>query len=315
MGCSRLIIADAQAYRKTRHSVRPKPYNFWNCSALGSVTIELNLMRRISLTLAEIVVLAVATGAQQSPKATDQSAQEPEAPVANPGRPTVSTPATLTPSGYFQFETGMLSAWTSPQFSSQTSANEVIKFAVCRRVELLAEVEPVAHSVAGGLSSNDTGGVSLGVQEVLYPGEGAKPTVAMSYFHSVYGGNAPDLDVGSPTNSALLLASADIKKFHYDANLFFTEVVNGPVRRDQFGQSLSISHPLTTRFGLSGEIWHFTQPFIRSNAVGNLWALSYSANKDLVFDAGFDHGLTNTSTHWEVVAGFTYLLPRRMLRH
>jgi hypothetical protein len=29
---------------------------------------------------------------------------------ANPGRPTVSTPATLTPPGYLQFETGSLGA-------------------------------------------------------------------------------------------------------------------------------------------------------------------------------------------------------------
>jgi hypothetical protein len=272
-------------------------------------------MGRYSLTLAEIVLLAIAAVAQQSPEATNQSVSDPDAPVANPGRPTVSTPAILTPAGYFQFESGVLSAWTSPEFSSQISANEVIKFAICRRIELLAGVEPIAHSDVGGASNNDAGGVSLGVQGVLYPGEGAKPTISASYFHSVYGGSAPDLDIGSPTNSALLLASADVKKFHYDANLFLNEVVNGPLRRGQFGQSLSVSRPLTTRFGLSGEIWHFTQPFIRNNAVGNLWALSYSASKDLVFDAGFDHGLTNTSTHWEVLAGFTYLLPRRMLRH
>ena len=156
--------------------------------------------------------------------------------------------------------------------------------------------------------------MSLGIQAVLFPGEGAKPTISGSYFHSVYGGHAPDLDIGSSTNSVLLLASADIEKFHYDANLFFNEVVNDPVRRGQFGQSLSVSHPLTTRFGLSGEIWNFTQPFIRGNAIGNLWALSYSSRKDLVFDAGFDRGLTNTSTQWEVFVGFTYLVPHRMFR-
>jgi hypothetical protein len=276
--------------------------------------IELKLMRRLSLTLAEIVLLTVVAGAQQSPKTTDQSVPDPDAPAANPGRPTVSTPATLTPAGYFQFESGVLRAGNSPEFSSQTSANEVIKFAACRRIELLAGAEPIAHSVVGGSSHNDPGGVSLGVQSVLYPGEGVKPTIAMSYFHSVYGGSAPDLDVGSPTNSTLLLASADIKKFHYDTNLFFNEVVNGPVRRAQLGESLSVSHPLTTRLGLSGEIWHFTQPFIGGNAVGNLWALSYSATKDLVFDAGFDRGLTNTSTQWEVFAGFTYLVPHRFRR-
>jgi hypothetical protein len=273
-------------------------------------------MRRYRLTLAAIVVLAVAAGAQQAPKdASDVSAQDPGGPIANPGRPTVSTPATLTPRGYFQFETGELSASKSAEFSSQTSVNEVVKFAVSRRIELLAGIEPVAYSRRGGQSSNDAGAVSLGAQAVVYPGEGAMPTISASYFHSVYGGSAPDLDIGSSRNSVLLLGSGDLKKFHYDANLFFNEVVNDPVRRAQFGQSLSVSHPLSAKFGLSGEIWHFTQPFLRGNAVGNLWALSYSANKDLVFDGGFDHGLSNTSTRWEVFAGFTYLLPHRMFRH
>ena len=36
----------------------------------------------------------------------------PELPAANPGRPTVSTPATLTPVGYLQFENGGLFAET-----------------------------------------------------------------------------------------------------------------------------------------------------------------------------------------------------------
>jgi hypothetical protein len=185
---------------------------------------------------------------------------------------------------------------------------------VSRRIELLAGFEPVTHSRAGPASSNDAGGVLLGVQTVLYQGEGAKPTFSASYFHSVYGGTAPDLDIGSSNNSVLLLASADVKKFHYDANAFFNEVVSDPIRRAQFGQSLSVSHPLSARFALSGEIWRFSQPFLHGNAVGNLWALSYSASKDLVFDGGFNRGLTSTSTRWEVVAGFTYLLPHKLFR-
>jgi hypothetical protein len=31
-----------------------------------------------------------------------------------------------------------------------------------------------------------------------------------------------------------------------------------------------------------------------------------------VFDAGFNRGLTTTSTRWEAFVGFTYLLPRRL---
>lgn len=255
-----------------------------------------------------VIAVAVSAVAQES------DAPASESPSANPGRPTVSTPATLTPVGYFQFETGVLGAWHSPGLSSQSSVNEVVKFAVLPKVELLVGYEPVAHSASGGLSSTNKGGVSLGVQAVLHQGEGSRPTIAASYFHSVYGGNAPDLDTGSAQNSVLLLASADVKGFHYDTNFIFNEVING-IRRAQFGQTLSISHGIGGKFGLSGEIWHFNQPFLRGNAVGNLWAVNYNANKNLVFDGGFNRGLTSTSARWEVFAGFTYLLPYRLRLH
>jgi len=233
-------------------------------------------------------------------------------PEANPGRPTVSTPATLTPVGYLQFETGFLGATDSPEFSSRESLNEVVKLSVVPRLELLASAEPIAHYTAEGTTANRVADVFLGAQGVLFRGEGATPTLAASYFHRVYDGGAPELDYGSPTNSFLVLASADVKDFHYDANALFTELVQGPVRRVQFGQTLSISHPLPHRFSLSGEIWHFTQPFLRGNAIGNLWAVGYTARKTLVFDAGFNRGLTGTSTRWEAFVGFTYLLPHRL---
>jgi hypothetical protein len=233
--------------------------------------------------------------------------------TANPGRPTVSTPATLTPTGYLQFETGTIAAYHSPEFSSQYGLTEVIKFSVASRLEFLALAGPFAHSTTDGIHGNNSGDVFLGAQAVIHPGEGSKPTIAVSYLHKVYAGTAPDFDLGSPTNSFLLLASADVKGFHYDANAFFNEIVQEPVRRAQFGQTLSISHHLIGNFGLSGEIWHFTQPFLRGHAVGNLWAVSYTARKTLVLDAGFNRGLTSTSTRWEAFVGFTYLLPHKLL--
>lgn len=261
-------------------------------------------MRLILLAL--LIFLAVAP---EPVPAQSEVAEEPE---ANPGRPTVSTPATLTPVGYLQFETGFLPAFDSPEFSSRYSFNEVMKISVAPCLEFLVAAEPVAHFTADRATANRVADIFLGAQSVLYHGEGAKPTLAVSYFHRVYDGGAPEFDFGSPTNSILILASADVKGFHYDANAFFTELVHGPVRRGQFGQSLTISHPFLHRFTLSGEIWHFTQPFLGSNAVGNLWAVSYTARKNLVFDAGFDHGLTGTSTSWEAFIGVTYLFPRRL---
>jgi hypothetical protein len=242
--------------------------------------------------------------------AQEETSVEPE---ANPGRPTVSTPATLTPKGYLQFETGALWADHSPEFSSRFGFNEAIKFAVATRLELVVSAEPVAHYTAGGQTANSVADIFVGAQAVVSQGEGATPTLAVSYFHRAYDGGAPELDFGSPINSFLVLASADVKGFDYDANAMFNELVDGSVRRAQFGQSLSISHPIKGKFAVSGELWHFTQPFLRGNAVGSLWAVSYAARKTLVLDAGFNRGLTGTSTRWEAFVGFTYLLPHRLL--
>src|SRR5258708_32158287 len=119
---------------------------------------------------------------------------------------------------------------------------EVSKFAGAPRLELMDAGEPIAHFTAGGTAANKIADVFLGAQAIVYRGEGARPTIAASYLHRVYDGGAPELDYGSPTNSFLLLASADVKGFHYDANAIYTELVQEPVRRAQFGQTLSISH-------------------------------------------------------------------------
>jgi len=92
-----------------------------------------------------------------------------------------------------------------------------------------------------------------------------------------------------PTPSSSLQAPM-LRDFTTTPTHFFTVLDQGPVLRGQFGQSLTISHPFLRRFTLSGEIWHFTQPFLRSNAVGNLWAVSYAPRKTLVFDAGLITG-------------------------
>jgi len=161
-----------------------------------------------ALLLLSLMAVAISVAAQETeaPKAPNQALQG-EDPAANPGRPTVSTPATLTPVGYLQFETGYLGAWHSPEFSSQSSFNEVVKFSVTPRIELLAAAGLFAHSLVENQISNGAGGVAFGVQGVAYQGEGARPTIAFSYFREVYAGSAPDLDLGSPKNAILLLAA------------------------------------------------------------------------------------------------------------
>jgi hypothetical protein len=190
--------------------------------------------------------------------------------------------------------------------------NEVLKISVAPRFELIAASDSLVLCRADRRSSVGTGEVFLGAQAVVKRGEGVKPTIAVSYFRRIYDGGVPELDFGVPRNSFLVLASGDVKGFHYDANALFNEQTEETLHRLQFGQTLSVSHHLAGNFSVTGEIWHFTQPFLRGHAAGNMWAVSYAARKTLVFDAGLNRGLTRTSTRWEVFAGFTYLLPHRL---
>ncbi|MDP9169529.1 MAG: hypothetical protein M3N54_02825 [Acidobacteriota bacterium] len=232
-------------------------------------------------------------------------------PEANPARPTVSTPATLTPVGYLQFESGMLGATTSPEFGTRIGINQVTKLTVLPRLELFVQTEPYVHSSFGLDKEIHPGEVFVGAQAVVMPGDGMRPTISVSYVRRLYESPAPELDLGTFRQSGTLLVSDDIAGFHFDANFVVTEETQSGVRRAQHAQTLSISHRLR-KFTVSGELWHFTQPYLRANAVGSLWAISYPLRRNLVVDAGFDRGLTRTSTHWEEFIGFTWLMPHRL---
>jgi hypothetical protein len=236
-------------------------------------------------------------------------------PDANPARPTVSTPATLTPIGYFQFENGTLYAEHSPEFTKRLGVNQVTKLTLDRWVELLVLTEPFTHSTGAAVSGNRPGEVFAGMQAVLLHGEGKRPTISGQYLRRLYASPAPELDLGTFVQSASLLLSDDLLGFHFDLNGLVMEQQSDTTkaRKPQFAQTLSVSHPIG-RWTVSGEIWHFAQPLTQSMAVGNLWAASFPLHKNLVIDAGFDHGLTNTSTRWETFAGFTYVLPKPLWR-
>src|SRR6185312_6981753 len=91
--------------------------------------------------------------------------------VANPGRPTVTTPATLTPVGFLQFESGGIEAWQSPEFSTRLGLSETVKLAVAPRLQLLAVTDPAALSKSGGTTSAGLADYFLGAQAVIHPGD------------------------------------------------------------------------------------------------------------------------------------------------
>ena len=226
----------------------------------------------------------------------------------------------------------MVQASASPGLDNQFSIGQVTKIAVHPRVMLELVSQPFAHTSFAPDNSRDAGDLDVAFQAVVHRKHGNVPTVALNYQNVVRSGSAPNLDVGSSTRSAVLLLSGDIGLTHYDTNYIISEqtLPNPPaptLRRAQFGQTICLSHPLFptrtgSRLGISAEIWHATQPLPttdrhnhsvpRANAVGVLAAVGFAVRPNLVLDTALNRGLTSTSTTWQYLAGFTYLLPHRL---
>src|ERR1700722_7293266 len=173
-------------------------------------------MKSKMLAFGGLLILASAAPAQTVPDAV---------PEANPARPTVSTPATLTPLGYLQFETGSLGATTSPEFGTRIGINQVTKLTVLPQLELLVLTEPYIHSSnsKGGDKEIHPGEVFVGAQVIVLAGDGALPTIAVSYIRRLYESPAPELDIGTNRQSGTILMSDDLVGFHFDANAIVTE--------------------------------------------------------------------------------------------
>jgi hypothetical protein len=226
----------------------------------------------------------------------------------------------------------LVEAGASPGLDSQFSIGQVTKIAVYPRLMLEFVSQPFVFTSLIPDNSRDAGDLDFAVQGVIHLKHGNAPTVALNYQNVLRGGSAPNLDVGSSTRSAIILISGDIGLTHYDTNYIISEQTlpdppSPTLRRAQFGQTICLSHPLLTahtssRLGISGEVWHATQPLpttdrhnhpvARGNAVGALAALSYAVRPNLVLDTAVNRGLTSTSTTWQFLAGFTYLLPHRL---
>jgi hypothetical protein len=91
----------------------------------------------------------------------------------------------------------------------------------------------------------------LSVQTVLLKGEERHPTISTSYVRRLHESPAPEIDIGTFRQSALLLVSDDMGGFHFDLNGIVTEQAEDTVRRAQLGKTLSISHSVG-RFTVSG---------------------------------------------------------------
>jgi hypothetical protein len=126
-----------------------------------------------------VLLFLMLCGFAQPSRAQSGTSSQPD---ANPGRPTVSTPATLTPVGYLQFENGALFANHSTEFSNRLGFSQVTKLAVFPRLQLLLQTEPLVTSQIQSQTAVREGEVFAGMQGVLFSGGESNPTFPSAIF-------------------------------------------------------------------------------------------------------------------------------------
>lgn len=244
-------------------------------------------------------------------------------PEADPARPTITNPAHIPPSGYLQFEQGVQILADSPnddtsRIKHQININNTTKLALNKRLMIFVQNEPIAHTsyTPDAPTTNDTGDVLVGGQVVFVDfkhGHGTIPSISGAYNRRVRLGTAPNSDLGGTVQGVTLLAGGSGFKLHYDTNVIFNETQgNGPQRRLQTIETIAVSYDLTKSISATLELWHGTQPLTHGHAAGDLHVITYTPMSNIVFDAGFNHGLTSTSSQWTGFFGVTYLLPHRL---
>ena len=141
----------------------------------------LTLCRHCSMSSIRLVFL----GALLLPTMLRAQANLPDVPEANRARPTVSTPATLTPVAICNLTTAACMR-LSPEFSKRLGVNQAYKLTLDKRVELLSLLEPFKRSTGAAVSGNRPGEVFAGVQAVILPGKGERPTISAEYLRRLY---------------------------------------------------------------------------------------------------------------------------------
>ncbi len=268
-----------------------------------------------TLLLAAALLVPAALSAQDTPPDSQDISRQPaprhptpqqalaeqfERPAAVPARPTVTTPATLPPVGYLQFEQGINQAANSPDASGhvnqQFSIVQDTKISLLPRLLVQAITQPYAHTTlvpAPGATTptDDQGDLILGTQLLLTRApRGNTPTlqssgseapspygkinaIAIAYNGRVRTGTSPDLDIGSYSQSLFILMDGAFPGFTFQTNAIFnqqpgTGLAGRTVNRAQFGQSATLSHGYNTLFSNTVELWHFTQPFVTADRSG-----------------------------------------------
>ena len=235
-----------------------------------------------------------------SPATRENQQKDPKAKeiTAVPNRPTFASTAEMVQLGVFEIEYGFEAA------KAHQNVNGLLKWGAVKNLELWFLNNPIQRD-AGTAGLGDSG---AGFKFKLFPQRKARPTLAVLYVATLPTAR-PELGYGAMAHLVQILVSKDFGKHHFDVNegvQFVGRPQLGGFDRRYF-TALSYSHPLSGKWGYTGEIAGFSRQNATTPATMTLLnAATYSLSPRLVLDGGAYIAVYGQLPRFTAFAGLTY---------
>lgn len=272
------------------------------------------------LLFALLFIITAATAAAQQilapatdtlpPAAVAQPAQSPEEEeFIKPARPGVANPAEFHKPGVLQLEFGYEANFRSSDFRTDQSLPLALRFAASSRILLEADLDILkSQTDEMGMRMTGIGDTRLGFQVVALKDTEEHPALAFAYYVKLPSASAAkELGTGRVDHKIVLLLSKKFGETDVDFNgaylLVGREMEPGWVTGGQ--AALNVSHEFENNFGLQAELSGQSKDDVQPRGLYALGALTYKANRRLIFDAGLRFGLNEDAPRVGVLAGLT----------
>ncbi|HXC16458.1 MAG TPA: hypothetical protein VNV60_03350 [Holophagaceae bacterium] len=240
------------------------------------------------------------------------AAQDPDAITVNPNRPTFATPARTTQAGVLELEAGLQRSLFRDGSRSDFEPF-LLKLGQDARFEWrLGWNGYLTQTAPDGSRAQGFSDPTFGFQWHPMDQDKLGFDGAVGVFHKFATANAAQgLGSGRADDTLILLASKDAGPIHVDVNLLHGWI--GQPEGGRAGQTsgtVSLSWQLSGSWGMGTEIYTVGPLPGLARDTALLTYASYQLSPRVVFDAGFDRGLSDGAPRWNLFCGVTCGLGR-----
>ena len=243
------------------------------------------------------------------PSPAAQKSQDDDEDFVKPSRPGVALPAEIQKAGVLQLEYGYDGNFRAEEFRKDQAAPLTLRFAAGSRLLLEFGLDTVkSQTDEAGERVTGIGDTRLGFQVVALKDTEKHPALAFAYYIKLPSADEEKgLGTGRVDHKFVTLISRKLGQVDMDLNgavLFVgREGASGWVTGGQ--GALAFSGEFENGFGLQGELSGQTKDDVQPKGLFALAALTYKANRRLIFDTGARFGLNSGAPRFGLFAGMT----------